>query len=52
MIDMEEALAYVVESLKSGIHPAYLSEDEKAMMVAGYGEYWFKKFGYPSDNLD
>lgn len=45
-IDMEEALAYVVESLKSGIHPSYLTEDEKAMMSAGYGEDWMTKWGY------
>lgn len=48
-IDMEEALAYVVESLKSGIHPSYLTEDEKTMMCAGYGEDWVKKFGYEDE---
>lgn len=51
-IHMEEALAYVVESLKSGIHPAYLDEDEKAIMMAGYGEKWYEKWGYSSDKLD
>lgn len=50
-IDMEEALAYVVESLKSGIHPSYLDEDEKTMMKAGYGEEWYKQWGYDSDTL-
>lgn len=51
-IHMEEALAYVVESLKSGIHPAYLNEDEKAIVMAGYGEKWYEKWGYQSDKLD
>lgn len=51
-IDMEEALAYVVESLKSGIHPAYLDEDEKAILAAGYGEKWYEKWGYASDKLE
>jgi len=45
-INMEEALAYIVESLKSGIHPSYLSEDEKALLGAAYGEEWFTKWNY------
>lgn len=49
-INMEEALAYVVESLKSGIHPTYLSEDEKSLLIAAYGEEWYKKWGYENDN--
>lgn len=51
-ISMEEALAYVVESLKSGIHPSYLNDDEKAILVAGYGEEWYKQWGYVSDKLE
>ena len=51
-INMEEALAYVVESLKSGIHPAYLDENEKAILVAGYGEEWYKEWGYTTDQLE
>lgn len=51
-IHMEEALAYVVESLKSGIHPAYLDEDEKNILMAGYGEKWYEKWGYTSDQLE
>jgi hypothetical protein len=51
-VKMEEALAYVVESLKSGIHPAYLNEDEKAILMAGYGEKWYEKWGYTSDKLE
>lgn len=47
-INMEEALAYVVESLKSGIHPSFLTEDELALLGAAYGEEWYKKFGYDS----
>ena len=50
-IDMEEALAYVVESLKSGIHPSYLSEDEIAMVKAGYGEEWYKNWGYCLEDI-
>ena len=52
VIEMEEALAYVVESLKSGIHPSYLTEDEVAMVKAGYGEEWYKNWGYSKDDIE
>lgn len=51
-ICMEEALAYVVESLKSGIHPSFLNDDEKAILIAGYGDKWYEKWGYGSETLD
>ena len=50
-IQMEESLAYVVETLKSGIHPDYLNEDERAILVAGYGEKWYEKWGYESSDI-
>jgi len=51
-INMEEALAYVTESLKSGIHPSYLGEDEKVLLEAAYGKEWFKKWGYEANDLE
>jgi L-rhamnose mutarotase len=50
-IFMEEAVAYVVESLKSGIHPSYLTEDEKVLMQAAYGEEWFLQWGWTHNDL-
>jgi hypothetical protein len=50
-IDMEESLAYVVESLKSGLHPSYLTEDEILLLRAGYGDEWYKKWGYSASDL-
>lgn len=51
-IDIEESLAYVVETLKSGIHPDYLNEDERALVSAAYGEHWYKKWGYEETDLE
>ena len=51
-ISMEEALAYVVESLKSGLHPSFLTEDEKALVMAGYGEEWYKEWGYNKEDIE
>lgn len=45
-INMEEALAYVVQSLESGLHPKYITEDEDALLTAAYGEEWYKKWNY------
>lgn len=50
-IQMEEALAYVVESLKSGLHPKYLTEDEVFLLRAAYGEEWYKKWDYTIEDL-
>ena len=48
---MEEALSYVVETLKSGLHPKYLDEDDKALLEAGYGEKWFENWGYQQEDV-
>lgn len=50
-INMEESLAYIVESLKSGLHPSYLTEDEIHMLRSGYGDEWFKNWGYTQADL-
>ena len=49
---MAEALAYVVESLKSGLHPTDLDEDEINLLKEGYGEEWYKKWGYSEGDLE
>lgn len=51
-IDLEEALSYVVESLKSGLHPSFLNEDEKALLTAGYGKEWYSKWGYTMEDVE
>ena len=44
--NMEEALAYVVQGLDSGLHPKFITEDEDALLQAAYGEEWYKKWDY------
>lgn len=50
-INLEESLAYIVESLKSGLHPKFLTEDERMLVQAGYGDEWYKKWGYDSIDI-
>jgi|UniRef100_A0A6C0K5A9 hypothetical protein len=51
VICMEEALAYVVESLKSGLHPSRLTYDEAMIVKAGYGDQWYEKWGYTVQDI-
>lgn len=51
VIHLEEALAYVVESMKSGLHPKYLTEDEVHLLKAGFGEKWYEQWGYDEKDL-
>jgi hypothetical protein len=41
-----ESLAYISEAIKSGLHISYLEENEIEVLRQGYGEEWFKRFGY------
>lgn len=50
-VRLEEALAYVVESLKSGLHPKYLSYDEIHLLRAAYGDEWYEKWSYTKEDL-
>ena len=50
-IRLEESLAYIVESLKSGLHPKYLNYDEVHLLKAAYGESWFKKWDYEVSDI-
>lgn len=46
---MNEAAAYIVEGLKSGLRPSHLDESELAVMKSVYGDKWFTRYGYSSE---
>jgi len=46
-----ESIAYITESLKSGLHPSCLSKTEIEVMQQAYGADWFIQFGYKDMNL-
>ena len=50
-IKLEEALASVVNQLKSGLHCSFLSDEEKCLVEAQYGKEWYKKFGFDTLEL-
>jgi hypothetical protein len=49
---MEEALAYIKEQLKSGLHPSALDDNEKIFLSDALGEEWYKSWGYVKEDLN
>lgn len=49
---MYEAMAYIHEQIKSGMHISMLEDNEKAIMVDAYGDNWYEKYGYVKSDLE
>jgi len=50
-IDLEN-VSQVKLMLSSGLHPSFLSNQEKDMMKNNYGEKWFETFGFLETDLN
>ena len=48
----DEAVAYISESIKSGLHPSMLEQNEKELLNDSLGKEWYKKFGYVEGDLN
>ena len=48
---MVEALMYIIETIKSGLHPSMLEENEIKLLEEAYGIEWYKQFGYVKEDL-
>jgi hypothetical protein len=48
----KESVAYILEGIKSGLHPSLLSSDEKGILSEFLGETWYDKFGYTKEDLN
>ena len=49
---MAEATAYIVESIKSGLHPSMLDNDEKTLLYDAFGDDWWEQYGYVKEDLN
>lgn len=47
-----ESVAYISESLKSGLHPSMLTDSEKSILEDFYGKEWYTKWNYVKEDLD
>jgi hypothetical protein len=43
---------YIIEGIKSGLHPSYLSQNEKNILVQTYGKEWYKKYNYDITDIN
>lgn len=50
-IMLEESLAYLIENVKAGLHPKFLTVDEVHLLRAGLGDEWYETFHYTKDDI-
>jgi hypothetical protein len=48
---LTDAAAYIIEMIKSGMHPSFLSDNEKYIMESVFGKEWYKKYDYVEEDL-
>jgi len=48
---MREATAYLMDLVRSGLHPSMMSDNDKALLVESIGKDWYKRFGYVEQDL-
>lgn len=49
--EMKDAIFYITEGLKSGVHPEDLSKKELQIMYDIYGDNWYEQYGYYQDEV-
>jgi len=49
--DIEDSFFVLTEEIKSGLHPSFLTENEKSIMKEKLGDKWYEKFGYSVEDL-
>jgi hypothetical protein len=49
--EMKDAIFYIKEGLKSGVHPEDLAEKELQIMYDIYGDKWYEEYGYFQDEV-
>lgn len=61
-IDFERSIVYeeekfdsdyesLIESLKSGLHPSYLTNEETTLLIQRLGQTWYTHFGFTPTDL-
>tara|TARA_B110000211_G_C14043363_1_gene537793 strand:- start:1338 stop:1649 length:312 start_codon:yes stop_codon:yes gene_type:complete len=49
---LKESAFYIIEGIKSGLHPSDLDKDEKKVLKEVYGDKWYVEYGYTKKDLD
>lgn len=48
---LKDALIYIIEGIKSGLHPSMLTEDEINVLKEAYGSEWYTNFGFKKEDI-
>jgi|LauGreDrversion4_2_1035121.scaffolds.fasta_scaffold236138_2 hypothetical protein len=48
---LKDALIYIIEGIKSGLHPSMLTNDEINVLKEAYGNEWYTNFGFKKEDL-
>lgn len=48
---MVDAVIYLQEAIKSGLHPSMLEDNDVKLLEEAYGKEWYKQFGYVEEDL-
>lgn len=49
---LDDAVAYITESIKSGLHISFTTKEERDILETFYGKEWYLKFGFTKEDLD
>ena len=49
---LQDSAFYIIEGVKSGLHPKDLEDNEKKILTEVYGENWYVKYGYEKKDLE
>ena len=47
-----DAIRYIEELIKSGLHISMLTQDDKNLLKEMYGNTWYLNYGYTKEDLD
>lgn len=50
-VQVIESVSYIIECIKSGLHPSMLEEIEKKALNEVLGSKWYEKYGYTEGDL-
>ena len=50
--NLDLGVKVLLESVKSGLHPSYLSKEEKDVLLSKLGTHWYEKYGYSDEDFN
>ena len=51
-ISVKESIQRLLVIIKSGMHPSFLTENDKQILSIEYSKTWYEEFGYTKEDLN